>query len=105
MTIVPLRLIDGVDIETLTDSLEHRLENLVGLSVRTGEPRKELGQLDLIPREDTTRWRFVGAAYQLDKPVSWLARSEGESPDSDGLESAQLAELAATYRQLTWHLA
>lgn len=97
MTIFPLRLLPGLDPVAAAGDLQNRIEELVTVDPRSGDPRRDVVRHEVLQVQTTAGWQFVGAAYELDQSPSWIRRLPKDVDDPR-------AAVKETYRQRNWHL-
>lgn len=104
LAILPLRLTQGSVPKVVIDTLAARLETLVSRDPKSGDLRKGVVEVHVLPPEAAGKWIYTGAIYRLDVAPSWVQRvAGGPNDDEDGADAA--GNPRSAIRQLVWHLA
>jgi hypothetical protein len=122
VAIFPLQLAQGSTPQGVAESLHARIETLVGVEPKSGDPRKNVVKVESLRPQAIGGWVYTGAIYLLDVAPSWLERTppgpnggpEGLDPDGgddiqdedlDGEPDEDPDDPKTLFRQQIWHLA
>lgn len=103
---------DGMTLDQLmafTVYLHARIETLVGIEPKSGDPRKGVGEVQSLAPQTVGGWVYTGAIYRLEVSPSWLERKPPPNPldpdDDDAQDEDADDDPKDLFRQQIWHLA
>lgn len=109
VAIFPLQLAQGFTARGVADYLHARIETLVGIEPKSGDPRKGVGEVQSLAPQTVGGWVYTGAIYRLEVSPSWLERKPPPNPldpdDDDAQDEDADDDPKDLFRQQIWHLA
>ena len=109
VAIFPLKLVQGSTAQDVAEYLHARIETLVGIESKSGDPRKRVEEVQSLSPQTIDGWVYIGAIYRLEASPSWLECKPPPNPldlnDDDIQDDGSDDDPRDLFRQQIWHLA